>query len=838
MASYLAPPEPLRGKLSQVECLLDDASRRLQEEATNYEIFKTKTSASGSLGLHQSGDRNFPDDLIRTKSDINTLKSILSCPIFNRIVNVTDSLDKLSYHVNLHPSIGPSDISIDANGELILAPPIEPTSLNNIINTKLDEFSDHSPNSTGISSPNPSHNNRVPSSNHHHQQVMQFGRPSSFEDPHEDKRGFSKLQTPTSNKQLHEERECSQNLQNYVPASIVSSQHTYNIEKLVSNGTGKSGNNTKQHRNQERRSITELNDERAQRLYKSHDVLDQSGVSELNTRNNYHSTQSMDQPGEQIAPTNCNGFSNGMYRATNELNQDGSSLRVGHLQRQLEDRNLGIALADDTKSQIAPTKGKMQSSLPNSAAQYNRGSCSPSTSAGSTVRLADECDSGASSYQSNVAKGTTCSPYQYRMTEQLDDVQMNRVDSLEQELMDNFSTDMERIKVTLEKDSNGLGIIIAGYICEKEEISGIFVKSITPNSPAARSGKIRILDQIFAVNGRELLGYSNPEATNVLRHTGKVVTLELMRYLAESKYRKLQEALAKAVPTKSTNSSKFYNPDAALRQSCTDRDSSAPNLSPTKSSIPIPLRSSIQSPTKLTSPDMARPTFVQVSNSQSSCRSPDIESHHRKSANREGATEKSDNSVRGKSTTISNCLSPEQDAQSQIPVAAQRGSTTKVIETKQGARNTIEIKSPVSQPTIATYVNKVAGSEFYDSAKKSMTARLQKENPDEFGHFVRSEEPEWEKDAQIIEIYKDSSQGLGFTVKEYANPKDQTQSIIMITSLTPGGIAERDGRLSFGDLLIFVDDTNLEGASLNETVKALKKTSGQVRLGVLKLKRN
>lgn len=53
----------------------------------------------------------------------------------------------------------------------------------------------------------------------------------------------------------------------------------------------------------------------------------------------------------------------------------------------------------------------------------------------------------------------------------------------------------------LVKDSQGLGITIAGYVGEspEDELSGIFVKSVTPNSAAERDGKIHINDQIIEV---------------------------------------------------------------------------------------------------------------------------------------------------------------------------------------------------------------------------------------------------------------------------------------------------------------------------------------------------
>lgn len=59
--------------------------------------------------------------------------------------------------------------------------------------------------------------------------------------------------------------------------------------------------------------------------------------------------------------------------------------------------------------------------------------------------------------------------------------------------------------------------------------------------------------------------------------------------------------------------------------------------------------------------------------------------------------------------------------------------------------------------------------------------------------------------------------------------------MIVIRSLVPGGIAEKDGRLLPGDRLMFVNDVNLENSSLEEAVGALKGApSGIVRIGVAK----
>lgn len=62
-----------------------------------------------------------------------------------------------------------------------------------------------------------------------------------------------------------------------------------------------------------------------------------------------------------------------------------------------------------------------------------------------------------------------------------------------------------------------------------------------------------------------------------------------------------------------------------------------------------------------------------------------------------------------------------------------------------------------------------------------------------------------------------------------------SETIIVIRSLVPGGVAQLDGRLIPGDRLLFVNDIDLENASLDEAVQALKGAPrGVVRIGVAK----
>lgn len=62
-----------------------------------------------------------------------------------------------------------------------------------------------------------------------------------------------------------------------------------------------------------------------------------------------------------------------------------------------------------------------------------------------------------------------------------------------------------------------------------------------------------------------------------------------------------------------------------------------------------------------------------------------------------------------------------------------------------------------------------------------------------------------------------------------------SESVIVIRSLVPGGVAQLDGRLIPGDRLLSVNSTNLENASLDQAVQALKGApKGVVKIGVAK----
>lgn len=112
------------------------------------------------------------------------------------------------------------------------------------------------------------------------------------------------------------------------------------------------------------------------------------------------------------------------------------------------------------------------------------------------------------------------------------------------------SPETETYEVELRKNVYGLGITVAGYVCEEEDLSGIFVKSIIEGSAAEMSGKIQINDRIVAVDGKTLAGVTNHQAVEILRNTDICVRLTLERFLRGRKYEHLQVALTETKETR------------------------------------------------------------------------------------------------------------------------------------------------------------------------------------------------------------------------------------------------------------------------------------------------
>ncbi|XP_029409798.1 multiple PDZ domain protein isoform X5 [Nannospalax galili] len=425
----------------------------------------------------------------------------------------------------------------------------------------------------------------------------------------------------------------------------------------------------------------------------------------------------------------------------------------------------------------------------------------------------------------------------------------------------------ETFDVELTKNVQGLGITIAGYIGDKKlEPSGIFVKSITKSSAVEHDGRIQIGDQIIAVDGTNLQGFTNQQAVEVLRHTGQTVRLTLMRRGTK------QEAEATAggnttkdedLPPLTTSVSKGSHCICPSCQSSENNEKDEDSLSLRRNTSILPIEeegyplllTELEDAEDIRQQEAALLTkwqrtmgvnyevvVAQVSKfSESSGLGISLEAagghHFIRSVLPEGPVGHCGKLFSGDELLEVNGINL-------------------LGESHQDVVNILkELPIDVTMVCCRRTVPPATPSEF-DSLDFSDIELTEKPHID-LGEFIGSSETEdpmlammpevgqnaeevqaplamWEAGVQCIELGK-GSRGLGFSILDYQDPIDPASTVIVIRSLVPGGVAEKDGRLLPGDRLMFVNDINLENSSLEEAVEALKGApSGTVRIGVAK----
>ncbi|XP_067283512.1 multiple PDZ domain protein isoform X3 [Pseudorasbora parva] len=407
--------------------------------------------------------------------------------------------------------------------------------------------------------------------------------------------------------------------------------------------------------------------------------------------------------------------------------------------------------------------------------------------------------------------------------------------------------------VSLTKNAQGLGITIAGYVGDKtSEPSGIFVKSISRDSAVEQDGRIHVGDQIIAVDGVNIQGYTNQQAVEVLRHTGQIVNLKLVRrgFKPEDACPSIIPVAVETTPSTSRNSTMERTDTKHDERLFLTPEENAKPQSVTVQPIRTPERR--DGPVKLSSEDEHK-LLQKWQNELSAC-SEIIVAQVEKFSENSGLGISLDacaghhflSSVLpegpvGRSGKI--CSGDELLEVNGIPL---RGESHKEV---------VDIlkELPVSVTMVCCRPAPIMTDSQTDQPQpEDMATDSIVLVQDDFEDFLVSgksedslkdhvtEEPTgtplamWETEIQDIELEKGES-GLGFSILDYQDPMDPVKTVIVIRSLVPNGVAEQDGRLLPGDRLMYVNNINLESASLEEAVQALKGANmGAVRIGVAK----
>ncbi|XP_024085468.1 inaD-like protein isoform X2 [Cimex lectularius] len=460
--------------------------------------------------------------------------------------------------------------------------------------------------------------------------------------------------------------------------------------------------------------------------------------------------------------------------------------------------------------------------------------------------------------------------------------------------LDTQLPEMERFTVELKKDIHGLGITIAGYVCEKEELSGIFVKSISSGSAADVCKKIQVNDRIVEVDGQSLQGYTNHDAVEVLRSTGGTVRLSLERYLRGPKFEQLQQAIANSElkpPTPSSPSAvslpRFPDGEDTTEievegESVTTVDSmyineaSNPDVELDDVELLIdtdyegPLKTSVEEAiktkwSKIMGPDVeivvgqlkkfgeggglgiSLEGTVDVEDGQ------EVRPHHyirsilgEGPVGQNGKLQSGDEllEVNGHRLLGMNHIEVVTILK-ELPLAVRmvcarrtgEGAALRLIDTSQdraafAARSLLGGSLQNLLPAMERLVKAKSDGSLASTTTPTTEPSLSKLRS-------RSLEPitglaMWSSEPHIIELVK-GERGLGFSILDYQDPMNPSETVIVIRSLVPGGVAQLDGRLIPGDRLLSVNSVALDNASLDQAVQALKGApKGIVRIAVAK----
>ncbi|XP_064261416.1 multiple PDZ domain protein isoform X14 [Passer domesticus] len=430
------------------------------------------------------------------------------------------------------------------------------------------------------------------------------------------------------------------------------------------------------------------------------------------------------------------------------------------------------------------------------------------------------------------------------------------------EKQDNASVDSceegEKFNVELTKNNQGLGITIAGYIGDKtSEPSGIFVKSITKGSAVEHDGRIHVGDQIIVVDGTDLQGFTNQQAVDVLRHTGQTVRLTLIRRGLKQENRiPPQEDFSVPVEQDLV----FQTRDSTTAKDNSETEQGSPSLPCSASVVNIgddmeqqetgsqdfQLTSTEEAAAKIKWQRIMGSNYeivVAVVNkfSESSGLGISLEAtvghHFIRSILPEGPVGRSGKLFSGDELLEVNEISLLGENHKDVV------SILKELPIKVTMVCCRPVAPPVTQPEIleSLSLSEVQLTEkghielgFIGSSDTEGTTLETADEGQSMEEVQSSSLAMWESEVQHIELEK-GSMGLGFSILDYQDPVDPANTVIVIRSLVPGGVAEQDGRLLPGDRLMFVNDINLENGSLEEAVQALKGApTGTVKIGVAK----
>ncbi|CAG9762086.1 unnamed protein product [Ceutorhynchus assimilis] len=430
----------------------------------------------------------------------------------------------------------------------------------------------------------------------------------------------------------------------------------------------------------------------------------------------------------------------------------------------------------------------------------------------------------------------------------------------------------ERYSVELKKNESGLGITIAGYVCEREDLNGIFVKNLSEGSQAYKCELININDRIIEVDGRALYDLTNYEAVKILKETGDVVSLTFERYLRGPKFEQLQEALAnqekkdKSPLSPSLKTLSWIPIEANIEPECDSTNSVQSEIfieENFQANLEDDLETDIKNKWQGLLGDQANIVVANLTKLKglgiSLEGTVDVECgielrprHFIRSILPEGPVGQNGKLSPGDEILEVNGQKllgvPHVDVVRilrELPnavrlVCSRKSIDNRVINTSQDReafeqRNILggSLKNLLPQPE-QRLIKALSDTSIHTSSTVTVTDEPNIMKKDKSRSLEITQVALWSEEVDYVELQK-TDRGLGFSILDYQDPVDPNSTIIVVRSLVPHGSAEADGRITPGDRVISVNNTIIKNFTLDQAVQALKGTlPGRVKLGISK----
>uniref|UniRef100_A0AAR5PDU3 PDZ domain-containing protein n=1 Tax=Dendroctonus ponderosae TaxID=77166 RepID=A0AAR5PDU3_DENPD len=438
----------------------------------------------------------------------------------------------------------------------------------------------------------------------------------------------------------------------------------------------------------------------------------------------------------------------------------------------------------------------------------------------------------------------------------------------------------EKYTVILNKNETGLGITVAGYVCEREDLNGIFIKQVAEESEAFKCNLINVNDRIIEVNGKSLLGLSNQQSVSVLKETGNSVQLTFERYLSGPKFEQLQEALAtqerreKNSPSPSIQTLTWIPIDNNERNvTKPEKESLASDQNPETKEIFI--EEDFKSNPEEDLETVIKQKWENLLGKDSNIVVANLTKLKGLGISLEGTVDVEDGvelrprhyirSILPEGPVGQNGkLSPgdeilEVNGQKllgishvavvkilrELPsavrlVCSRKDLDNRVINTSQDReafqqRNILggSLKNLLPQPE-QRLIKALSDTSLHTSSTVTVTDEQSSLKKEKSRSLEITNVAMWSEEVDNVKLVK-NDRGLGFSILDYQDPVDPKSTIIVVRSLVPNGPAEANGQITPGDRIISVNDVIIKNFTLDQAVQTLKGTlPGIVTLGISK----